>query len=119
MATSLRRLLFGSDRCVLSRGTKQAGRNDGSVGMQTNAGEGEKIGREGTRARYKCTFPGRVGRNTSGVIVEHYRIMPATDPDAFEALQNGGIEMIYILETVVGYRCRNDTYGPEPVDMLF
>ncbi len=87
--------------------------------MQTNAGEGEKIGREGTRARYKCTFPGRVGRNTSGVIVEHYRIMPATDPDAFEALQNGGIEMIYILETVVGYRCRNDTYGPEPVDMLF
>ena len=81
------------------------------------AGEGLKIERRGTRAGHQYQLLGHsVGKP---VAVEPYLITLTEEADVFPVFQHDGIEFIYMLEGVVGYRHADKTYRLEPGDSLF
>lgn len=87
--------------------------------VHTKAGEGVEIERAGTRAGHQYNLLGHIGANNSGVIVEPYLIVLSNESDTFKTFQHDGIEMIYMLEGIVGYRHGSENYRLEPGDTLF
>lgn len=87
--------------------------------VHTKAGEGVEIERAGTRSGHQYNLLGHIGANNSGVIVEPYLIVLTNQSDTFKTFQHDGIEMIYMLEGVVGYRHGSETYRLEAGDTLF
>nr|WP_121633286.1 XRE family transcriptional regulator [Tropicibacter alexandrii] len=87
--------------------------------VHTKAGEGVEIERAGTRSGHQYNLLGHIGANNSGVIVEPYLIVLSNESDTFKTFQHDGIEMIYMLEGVVGYRHGSENYRLEPGDTLF
>lgn len=86
--------------------------------MHVKAGEGVETQRAGTRAGHQYHLLGHIGSNTSGVVVEPYLITLTSQSDRFPAFQHGGIEVLYILDGVVGYRHADKIYRLEPGDTL-
>lgn len=81
------------------------------------SGEGLKIERRGTRAGHQYELLGHsVGRP---VAVEPYLITLSAESDVFPVFQHDGVEFIYMLEGVVGYRHAGKTYRLTPGDSLF
>ncbi len=81
------------------------------------AGEGLKIERRGTRAGHQYELLGHtVGKP---IAVEPYLITLTEESDVFPVFQHDGIEFIYMLEGVVGYRHADKTYRLTPGDSLF
>ncbi len=81
------------------------------------AGEGLKIERRGTRAGHQYELLGHsVGKP---IAVEPYLITLTEEADVFPVFQHDGIEFIYMLEGVVGYRHAAKTYRLTPGDSLF
>ncbi|SEL93616.1 transcriptional regulator, XRE family with cupin sensor [Roseovarius tolerans] len=87
--------------------------------VHTKAGEGVETERAGTRAGHQYKLLGHIGSNNSGVIVEPYLIVLNDESDTFKTFQHDGIEMIYMLDGIVGYRHGSDAYRLEPGDTLF
>jgi hypothetical protein len=87
--------------------------------VHTKSGEGVEIERAGTRSGHQYNLLGHIGANNSGVIVEPYLIELNSESDTFKTFQHDGIEMIYMLEGVVGYRHGSETYQLEAGDTLF
>jgi len=87
--------------------------------VHTKAGEGVEIVREGTRAGHQYKLLGHLTGTVHGVSVEPYLITLNSASDVFPTFQHGGIEMIYMLEGVVGYRHGQRIYRLEPGDTLF
>ena len=86
--------------------------------MHVKAGKGVETHRAGTRAGHQYQLLGHIGANNSGVVVEPYLITLTSDSDRFPAFQHDGIEMLYVLEGVVGYRHADQIYRLEPGDTL-
>jgi transcriptional regulator with XRE-family HTH domain len=81
------------------------------------AGEGLKIERRGTRAGHQYQLLGHsIGKP---IAVEPYLITLTEESDVFPLFQHDGIEFIYILQGVVGYRHGDKTYRLTPGDSLF
>ncbi len=81
------------------------------------AGEGLKIERRGTRAGHQYQLLGHsVGKR---VAVEPYLITLTEESDVFPVFQHDGIEFIFMLKGVVGYRHAGKTYRLTPGDSLF
>ncbi|MCR9107452.1 XRE family transcriptional regulator [Marivita sp. XM-24bin2] len=87
--------------------------------VHTKSGEGVEIERAGTRSGHQYNLLGHIGANNSGVIVEPYLIELNSESDTFKTFQHDGIEMIYMLEGVVGYRHGSENYRLEAGDTLF
>lgn len=87
--------------------------------VHTKAGQGVEIVREGTRAGHQYNLLGHLGGTAHGVTVEPYLITLTSASDVFPTFQHDGIEMIYMLEGVVGYRHGERIYRLEPGDTLF
>jgi transcriptional regulator with XRE-family HTH domain len=87
--------------------------------VHTKAGEGVEIVREGTRAGHQYNLLGHLTGTAHGVSVEPYLITLNSASDVFPTFQHDGIEMIYMLEGVVGYRHGQRIYRLEPGDTLF
>lgn len=87
--------------------------------VHTKAGQGVEIVREGTRAGHQYNLLGHLGATAHGVTVEPYLITLTSASDVFPTFQHDGIEMIYMLEGVVGYRHGERIYRLEPGDTLF
>lgn len=87
--------------------------------VHTKSGEGVEIERAGTRSGHQYNLLGHIGANNSGVIVEPYLIVLSSESDTFKTFQHDGIETIYMLEGVVGYRHGTETYRLEAGDTLF
>ena len=85
----------------------------------TKAGDGAEIERAGTRAGHQYNLLGHIGSNSSGVVVEPYLITLTDESDVFPAFQHAGIEFLYMLKGVVGYRHGEDVYRLEKGDTLF
>ncbi len=92
---------------------------EGREAVHTKAGEGVEIVREGTRAGHQYNLLGHLEGTAHGVSVEPYLITLNSASDVFPTFQHGGIEMIYMLEGVVGYRHGQQIYRLEPGDTLF
>ncbi|MDS9469545.1 XRE family transcriptional regulator [Paracoccus sp. MBLB3053] len=86
--------------------------------MHVKAGAGVEIERAGTRAGHQYHLLGHIGSNSSGVVVEPYMITLTTESDRFPMFQHEGIELLYMLEGVVGYRHGEQVYQLEPGDTL-
>ncbi|MFY9212461.1 MAG: XRE family transcriptional regulator [Aestuariivita sp.] len=86
--------------------------------MHVKAGEGAETQRAGTRAGHQYHLLGHIGANNSGVVVEPYLITLTSDSDRFPAFQHEGIEILYVLDGVVGYRHADRIYRLEPGDTL-
>ena len=86
--------------------------------MHVKSGEGVEIERAGTRAGHQYHLLGHIGSNNSGVVVEPYMIVLTTQSDRFPTFQHEGIEMLYMLEGIVGYRHGEQVYRLEPGDTL-
>ncbi len=81
------------------------------------AGEGLKIERRGTRAGHQYQLLGHsIGKP---IAVEPDLITLTEQSDVFPVFQHDGIEFIYMLEGVVGYRHADKTYRLTPGDSLF
>ena len=81
------------------------------------AGQGLNIERRGTRAGHQYQLLGHsVGKS---IAVEPYLITLSEESDVFPVFQHDGIEFIYMLEGVVGYRHANKTYRMTAGDSLF
>ena len=87
--------------------------------MHVKAGEGVEAERAGTRAGHHYTLLGHIGGHSSGVIVEPYLITLSETSDTFETFQHDGMEFLYMLEGVVGYRHGSKVFRMEPGDSLF
>ncbi len=87
--------------------------------VHTKSGEGVEIERGGTRSGHQYNLLGHIGANNSGVIVEPYLIVLSSESDTFKTFQHDGIETIYMIEGVVGYRHGTETYRLEAGDTLF
>jgi len=87
--------------------------------VHTKAGEGVEIVRAGTRAGHQYKLLGHLTGTAHGVSVEPYLITLTSASDVFPTFQHDGIEMIYMLEGVVGYRHGQRIYRLEPGDTLF
>jgi transcriptional regulator with XRE-family HTH domain len=87
--------------------------------VHTKAGKGVEIVREGTRAGHQYDLLGHLDGTSHGVTVEPYLITLTSASDVFPTFQHDGIEMIYMLEGVVGYRHGERIYRLEPGDTLF
>ena len=85
----------------------------------TKAGGGAQIERAGTRAGHQYNLLGHIGSNSSGVVVEPYLITLTSESDIFPTFQHAGIEMLYMLKGVVGYRHGDAVYRLEKGDTLF
>lgn len=86
--------------------------------MHVKAGDGVETQRAGTRAGHQYHLLGHIGSNNSGVVVEPYLITLTSDSDRFPAFQHDGIEMLYMLEGIVGYRHADRIYRLEKGDSL-
>ncbi|MBD9529354.1 MULTISPECIES: XRE family transcriptional regulator [Paracoccus] len=86
--------------------------------MHVKADQGVEIERAGTRAGHQYHLLGHIGSNNSGVVVEPYMITLTTESDRFPMFQHEGIELLYMLEGVVGYRHGEQVYQLEPGDTL-
>lgn len=86
--------------------------------MHVKADQGVEIERAGTRAGHQYHLLGHIGSNNSGVVVEPYMIVLTTESDRFPTFQHEGIELLYMLEGVVGYRHGENVYRLEPGDTL-
>lgn len=86
--------------------------------MHVKAGTGVETQRAGTRAGHQYHLLGHIGSNRSGVVVEPYLITLTSDSDRFPAFQHDGIELLYMLEGIVGYRHADRLYRLEPGDSL-
>ena len=86
--------------------------------MHVKAGEGAEADRAGTRAGHQYNLLGHIG-GSSGVIVEPYLITLSEESDTFPTFQHEGMEFIYMLEGVVGYRHGEHVFKLEPGDSLF
>lgn len=86
--------------------------------MHVKSGMGVETDRQGTRAGHQYHLLGHIGSNASGVVVEPYLIVLTTESDRFPTFQHEGIEMLYMLEGVVGYRHGEQVYRLEPGDTL-
>lgn len=84
--------------------------------MHVKAGEGVETARQGTRAGHQYNLLGHIGSNSSGVVVEPYLITLTTQSDRFPTFQHDGIELLYVLDGVIGYRHGERTYRLEPGD---
>jgi transcriptional regulator with XRE-family HTH domain len=82
------------------------------------AGEGLKIERRGTRAGHQYQLLGHIAGHKD-LVVEPYMITLTTKSEVFPTFQHAGLEFIYMLEGVVGYRHANKTYRLDPGDSLF
>ncbi len=81
------------------------------------AGEGLKIERRGTRSGHQYQLLGHtVGKSIS---VEPYLITLTEESDVFPLFQHSGVEFIYLLEGIVGYRHADKTYRLTPGDSLY
>ncbi len=81
------------------------------------AGEGLKIERRGTRSGHQYQLLGHsIGKP---IAVEPYLITLTEESDVFPVFQHDGIEFIFMLEGVVGYRHADKTYRLTPGDSLF
>ena len=78
-----------------------------------------EIVRAGTRAGHQYKLLGHLTGTAHGVSVEPYLITLTSASDVFPTFQHDGIEMIYMLEGVVGYRHGQRIYRLEPGDTLF
>lgn len=87
--------------------------------VHTKAGEGAEIVREGTRAGHQYNLLGHLSAAAHGVAVEPYLITLTSASDIFPTFQHDGIEVIHMLEGVVGYRHGTQIYRLEPGDTLF
>ena len=86
--------------------------------MHVKAGQGVEIERQGTRAGHQYHLLGHIGSNNSGVVVEPYLIVLSAESDRFPTFQHEGIEMLYMLDGIVGYRHGEQVYRLEPGDTL-
>lgn len=86
--------------------------------MHVKSDQGVEIERAGTRAGHQYHLLGHIGSNNSGVVVEPYMIVLTTESDRFPTFQHEGIEMLYMLEGIVGYRHADQVYRLEPGDTL-
>ena len=86
--------------------------------MHVKSGQGVEIERAGTRSGHQYHLLGHIGSNNSGVVVEPYLIVLTTESDRFPTFQHEGIEMLYMLEGIVGYRHGEQVYRLEPGDTL-
>jgi len=86
--------------------------------VHVKAGQGVEIERAGTRAGHQYNLLGHIGSNNSGVVVEPYLITLSSESDRFPTFQHEGIEMLYMLEGVLGYRHGEQLYLLEPGDSL-
>lgn len=86
--------------------------------MHVKSGQGAEIERAGTRAGHQYHLLGHIGSNNSGVVVEPYMIVLTTESDRFPTFQHEGIELLYMLEGIVGYRHGEQVYRLEPGDTL-
>jgi transcriptional regulator with XRE-family HTH domain len=81
------------------------------------AGEGLKIERRGTRAGHQYELLGHsVGRS---IAVEPYIITLTEESEIFPMFQHAGMEFIYMLQGIVGYRHGCKVYELCPGDSLF
>lgn len=87
--------------------------------VQTKAGQGVEIIREGTRAGHQYRLLGHLSAASGGVIVEPYLITLTDTSDTFPTFQHDGVEMIYLLEGRLGYRHGDSLYHLTPGDTLF
>jgi transcriptional regulator with XRE-family HTH domain len=92
---------------------------EGREAVHTKAGEGAEIVREGTRAGHQYNLLGHLEGTAHGVTVEPYLITLTSASDVFPTFQHDGVEVIYMLEGVVGYRHGQRLYRLEPGDTLF
>lgn len=88
------------------------------MAVHVKAGAGVEIPREGTRAGHQYHLLGHIGSNESGVVVEPYLIVLTTQSDRFPTFQHEGIELLYMIEGILGYRHGDQTYLLEPGDTL-
>ena len=86
--------------------------------MHVKSGHGVETPRAGTRAGHQYHLLGHIGSNNSGVVVEPYMIVLTTESDRFPTFQHEGIELLYMLEGIVGYRHGEQVYRLEPGDTL-
>ncbi len=86
--------------------------------MHVKSGAGVETERQGTRSGHQYHLLGHIGSNNSGVVVEPYLIVLTTESDRFPTFQHEGIEMLYMLEGVVGYRHGEQVYRLDPGDTL-
>jgi transcriptional regulator with XRE-family HTH domain len=82
--------------------------------VHTKAGEGAEIVREGTRAGHQYNLLGHLAGAAHGVTVEPYLITLTSASDVFPTFQHDGVEVIYMLEGVVGYRHGQSSTGWNP-----
>jgi len=86
--------------------------------MHVKAGDGVETQRAGTRAGHQYHLLGHIGASHSGVVVEPYMITLTSESDRFPAFQHDGIEVLYMLDGVVGYRHGDQIYRLEVGDTL-
>lgn len=87
--------------------------------MHVKAGEAVEITRAGTRSGHQYNLLGHIGGNASGVTVEPYMITLSETSDVFPTFQHDGLEFLYMLEGVLGYRHGDRHYRLHPGDSLF
>lgn len=87
--------------------------------MHVKAGEAVEITRQGTRSGHQYNLLGHIGSNASGVTVEPYLITLSEASDVFPTFQHDGLEFLYMLEGVLGYRHGERHYRLEPGDSLY
>jgi transcriptional regulator with XRE-family HTH domain len=82
------------------------------------AGEGLKIERRGTRAGHQYQLLGHIASHKD-LVVEPYMITLTNKSEVFPTFQHDGLEFIYMIEGIVGYRHAEKTYRLKPGDSLF
>ncbi|THH38159.1 XRE family transcriptional regulator [Aliishimia ponticola] len=86
--------------------------------MHVKAGQGAEVEREGTRSGHQYQLLGHIGSNNTGVVVEPYLLVLTDEADRFRTFQHEGMEFLYMIEGVVGYRHGDQLYRLEPGDSL-
>lgn len=82
------------------------------------AGEGLKIERRGTRAGHQYQLLGHIASHKD-LVVEPYMITLTKKSEVFPTFQHDGLEFIYMIEGIVGYRHAEKAYRLKPGDSLF
>jgi transcriptional regulator with XRE-family HTH domain len=101
-----------ADRAVPAvRGTAGGGAHQGGRGRGDRA--------RGHARGHQYNLLGHLAGTAHGVTVEPYLITLTSASDVFPTFQHDGIEVIYMLEGVVGYRHGQSFYRLEPGDTLF
>lgn len=87
--------------------------------MHVKAGQGVEAERAGTRAGHQYNLLGHIGGSSAGVVMEPYLITLNARSDVFPAFQHEGMEFLYMIEGIVGYRHGDKVFRLEPGDSLF